>query len=328
MGFEKINKNFTQLKNLSEKFSTDMHYKEDEKAYHIFLYDDSGTEYSTNIYKNSFLENNRVVGVNINQNAIQETDFLDNFKEILDARISLKPKTDDSREYLYTTSRPVGTSTYFTSEGDDNSNYRYIGGGSELHFNHEAGSPITPLYFDCNVLDNSTYVHEGYISYVNCDFDKLSFHFVPRTTSYISAPNTTFNLLNGYLVIPAAGDGTIQLTEVPNLVAVGKNSNGVKNIGFWDAEFNYDTGVFENLRPNLTGEGNWNIFGEEILLYRMIQRIILVGTGEKYLETAEHGAWEHGARLKISYEVNNPDHDMKVAGILVLYREKVGQVTR
>jgi len=325
---ERTKKTFNQLKVLSRKSKKSLQYHEDEKAYHVFLIDDSGIEYSTNIFKSSFLNDNRVIGVNIEENNLIEEDFLNNYKNDLDSHVVSKPKTDDARDYVYTSSRPVGTHTYFTSEGDDISDYKKIGDGTEFYFDHIIGNTEEPLYLDCNVIDNPTYIHEGYISYVDCHFDKLSFHFVPRTTSYIESSNTTFNLYGGYLVIPAAGNGTIQLTETPNLVAVGTDDDGNKLPGYWDAEFNYETGVFDNLRPNAEGQGNWNIFAEEIILYRMLQKVILVGSGEKYLETSEHGAWIHGTRLKVSYNVSPDDHNFKISGILVLYRDKVGLTTR
>lgn len=325
---QKVKKTYADLISLATNKRKQIQYIEDDRAYHVFIVDDAGTVYQANIYKSSFVDKHFIFGVDKTQNLQNETDFLTNYKALADESLTLdNPRTDDKRDYLYTTSRPVGTHTYFTSVGDDVSNYRYIGGGHKLQFEHKIGDGNNFIYFDFNVIDNATYVHEGYLSFIDCNFDQISFHFVPRTTDYIPSTNTFYNLYNGYLIVPAAGDGSIDLTEQPYFVEAGE-TDGVPNPGFWNADFDYNTGQFTNIQPAPLGDGKYNIFAQEIIIYRMLENIILVGSGNQYLETSEHGKLLHGMRLKISYTLNGDDHEFKVSGILVLYRDKVTQTTR
>ena len=329
-----ISRTYDEVKSLSVSKKLNLQFKENSRAYYIFVIDDIGTTYQCIIYKSDFLNSNIVVGIDITNNNINESDFNTNYKNICMQNVSMqKPKTDDNRDYLYTTARPINTHAMFISEGDDISNYRFIGGGSSIEITHKIGDPlIQNLYIDFNIIDNPTYIHEGYLSYKGCTHDRLSFNFVPRITSFVPMSNTTFDLYGGYLIVPAAGNGHIQITETPNLVCVGTNAVGERNPGFWDADFNFDTGVFDNLRPNPYGKGAYNIFGNEIIAYRMLQRIILkdstMGGGEKYLTTNEQGQILHGVRMKCTFEVVGTDHDCSISAILSVFRKNATQTTR
>ena len=331
---DKIKRSFTEIKSLSISKKLNIQFTENERAYYVFVIDESGTIYQTIIFKSLFLEKNTVTGIDLEQNLIDETDFLANYKTIAEQNISSnKPKTDDNRDYIYTTARPVNTHAMFVSEGDDISNYKNIGGGASIEINHIIGNPlIHNHYIDFNIIDNSTFIHEGYLTYKGCLNDRLSFNFVPRLTSFVPMENTTFNLYGGYLIVPAAGNGTIQITEAPNLVCVGTNNVGEVNPGFWDADFNYDNGLFENIRPNPYGQGAYNIFGNEICVYRMLQRIILkdstMGGGEKHLTTDEQGQVLHGFRMKCIFEVIGDDHNCNISAILSVFRRNAGYQTR
>ena len=329
-----ISRTYNEIKNLSVSKKLTLQYKQNERAYYVFVLDDIGTTYQCIIYKQSFLDKNVVIGVNQAQNTINQTDFETNYKSTCDQNVSmLKPKTDDNRDFIYTSARPINCHTVFVGEGDDMSNYKFIGGGSQIELTHKIGDPLVhTLYIDFNIVDNPTYIHEGYITFSGCKTERLSFHFVPRLTSFVPAQNTTFTLVNGFLIVPAPGNGNIQLTEMPNLVCVGTDSNNMPNPGFWDADFNFNTGAFDNLRPNPYGQGAYNIFGNEIIVYRMLQRIPLKGDtngdGKETLTTSEQGQMLHGFRLKCIFEVIGDDHDCEVSSILVLYREKATQLTR
>jgi hypothetical protein len=331
---DKIKKSYSEVKSLSVSKKLNIQYKENSRAYYVFITDEIGTIYQSIIYKSDFLSGNVVVGIDLEQNAIDEDDFVINYKTIADTHLSYeKPKTNDNRDYVYTTARPVNTHTIFVSEGDDLSDYRNIGGGSSIELVHNIGESTTHnLYIDFNVIDNPTYIHEGYISFEGCTRDRLSFHFVPRLTSFVASQNTNFNLYGGYLIVPTAGNGNIQITETPNLVCVGTDSNGNNNPGFWDADFNYQTGVFDNLRPNIYGQGAYNIFGSEIIAYRMLQRLILKDSttkgGEKHLTTDEQGQILHGYRMKCIFEVTGTDHDCFISAILSVFRKHATQRTR
>jgi hypothetical protein len=234
-------------------------------------------------------------------------------------------KTPDDRIFIYQSPRPWGTTTYFTSEGDDTSSYLNIGGGQSFFFKHVAGEINDTIYIDFNVITNSTYIHEGYINYVDCNFDKVCMAIMPAVTSYMETSGTFYTLTEYGIVVPAAGDGNIQLTEIPKLVAAGYNDTGTTNPGYWDADFNISTGTFDNIQPNIYGTGEYNIWGTEIPLSRFLNKLILIGSGQIHLETQEQGQIFHGMRIRVSISPNlDPDHDFQISAILCTYRDKVG----
>jgi UDP-glucose 6-dehydrogenase len=116
--------------------------------------------------------------------------------------------TVDNKLYVKNTARPIGTFSCFSSYGDDISNPHDVGGGSPLNFKHTVGQPSTQyLYADFNVIENKTFLQEGYALWDKAVLDRVIMEVVPQVTVYTSGTNTFFNVYGGYLVVPAAGDG-------------------------------------------------------------------------------------------------------------------------
>jgi len=98
---KKIRKDFSSLKTLASKEKLNFQFNEDKRAYSVFISDESGTSYQSNIYKSSYLEEHRVIGIDTEQNAIDEADFLANYKTAAEESVVQKPKTDSTMALLY-----------------------------------------------------------------------------------------------------------------------------------------------------------------------------------------------------------------------------------
>jgi hypothetical protein len=141
--------------------------------------------------------------------------------ELLAIQQSQQKRTLDDKVWTQESSRPLGTKIYFTSRGDNFNDKNNIGGGDFLKLTHSIGNAVTQdIVIDLNSESNKTYIHEGYVMWENADFDTLSLIIIPCVTTYTAGINTNYNLYGGYIVIPAAGNGTItptniQLVEMP-----------------------------------------------------------------------------------------------------------------
>ena len=336
---------------------------------------------------------------------------------------------DTGKMRVHQTSRQPGTKTFFTGCSDDITDLNDVGGGPSWHSYHKVGDPtLNYVYFDFNSIDNSTWIHEGYITWKNCLFDAVSVDIVPRTVTYeisgigeavftgsglndidttatstldMSYPttyrisidsdgtpdtfrwsknggstwevediaitgglqllehgvsiifnsttghtigdhwdiravpeNTTFNLYGGYLIIPAAYDGNIFVTNDitqchGGLVETTPTDDGIMAPSYWNAEWNSTTKVFENITPAPLGDGKYNMFAAEITLAKFINRLPLLGDGFILLKTSDVEEWAHGWRARFMQETNIDsengftDHDWYVSMYIVLHRAKL-----
>jgi hypothetical protein len=239
--------------------------------------------------------------------------------------MTLFAKTADNKIWVQSTPRPIGTFTSFSSEGDNQSNPLQVGGGQKVMIHHEVGQPLEqPIYLDFNVKENRTFISEGFALFEACSFDEIKLSIVPKVTPYIVGTNTTFNLYGGFLILPAAGDGNIivnpadiQLVEIPFSV---DDPTIRQSPTYWDADYDVLSHTFSNLRPNLTGQGQYNIFGAEIQ-FEVIVRIILLRHGMSSLHTSDIAEFAHGMRAKITFTTHEPDHEWKACVNLTLNRQ-------
>ena len=233
---------------------------------------------------------------------------------------------------VHQTSRQFGTYVYFTGAGDDPLNPKDIGSGERFVFHHKVGDPQQVIeYFDFNTYMNETYIHEAYITWENAKFDYVDLDFVTVSPEISGAANTNFNLHDGYLIVPAAGDGNIQITSDittchGGLFQCKENELGVMPQGFWNADGNIDTARFENITPAPAGDGEFNIFGGELHLARLVNHIPLLGNGFQQLQSSDVDIIPHGLRMKITANTNIEgdieDHDWSLAFMLVLHRTR------
>lgn len=237
------------------------------------------------------------------------------------------PVNFDQRPINHSTPRPRGAYTYFSSADDDHTDPHAVGGSSnvsELFWEHTVGGDNPEVfYLDYNTISNTTFVRQGDIMWKDAVFDYMNFEIVPKTTTYTSGTDTNYDLYGGYLIIPAVGDGTITVQDADRvLVECTMNEFGDYPAGYWDADWNTTTKEFENITPNYTGEGGYNMFAAEVLLHRFMNRRRLLGTSRKDCHTEDVSQLGHNVRLKVSAYTHGTDHDWSGCATMMLYRSK------
>lgn len=236
-----------------------------------------------------------------------------------------EPKDLDGRAIKHNTPRKIGTYTYYTGSGDCTEDALDVGGDDEdlLCGHHEVGQPTTQVtYFEFNTIANETHLYCGSIQWKDALGDHITFEVVPHVTPYTSGSGTNFLLYGGYLILPAAGNGNITVNPANiKLVQCVANEFGVKPAGYWNATFNPSTKLFENLTP-ANGNGDYNIFGAEIVLQRFVNKFQLLGTGNYQLPSNDISQMPHGSRFKTTACTKGADHDWWWVTNVNLFRKK------
>jgi hypothetical protein len=233
---------------------------------------------------------------------------------------------------VHQTSRALGTGTCWTGVGDDPSDPHAIGGGEPFAFEHNTASGTATLtkYIDFNCVNNETWLHEGYITWRNAHFDALTLEMVPRVTTYTASSDTYYNLYGGYMVIPAAGDGTIELTSDitqhdGGLVYMPDDDLGEAPTAFWNADWNTSTKEYENISAAPYGDGRYNMFTVEICLARFLNTAPFLASGFIVLNSSDTDQMGHGMRLKMIFDVvdhHEVEEMVGIACIMCLHRDK------
>jgi hypothetical protein len=227
------------------------------------------------------------------------------------------------------TSRKIGLRIMWTGIGDDASDITKVGNGETFTFDHEIGDTEPMVkYIDFNIIENETWMHEGYMTWSDADMDTLTLQVVPRVATVSGVVGGDKTVYGGYLVIPtASGAGNYEVTS-----DLGDPNGGLFYIpggdldkspnGFWDADWNTTTKRFENVRPNYTQTGRYNIFCYEVVLLNIINQIPLLGSGFICLSSSDTEQMGQGMRIKMIADTNNnvPDHRWCVACILCNHR--------
>jgi len=232
----------------------------------------------------------------------------------------------DGRIVVHQTSRKRGLITYFTGCGDDEMDETNIGsGGQMINAHHLATDMMTQsytVYF--NTIENETHMHEGYLQWKDALNDRMTMEFVPKTTATSAGTNTMYNLYGGYLVVPAAGDGTLDINNMDRvLVGVPLNEEGVQaGAGYWDADWNYTTKEFENITANGSGTGKYNMFTVAVTLERFVNKICMLGSGFIHLSTSDSSMVGHNMGVKFTLAIMGTNHDMWWNSSLTLHRRK------
>ena len=232
---------------------------------------------------------------------------------------------------IHQTSRALGTGTCWMGVGDDCSDPHNVGGGEPMTFEYNTASGTTTLtkYIDYNCVNNETWLHEGYITWKNAHFDTLTLEMVPRVTTYTASSGTYYNLYGGYMVIPAAGDGTIDLTSDitqhdGGLVYMPDNDLGESPTAFWNADWNTSTKEFENITAAPYGDGRYNMFTVEIVLARFLNKAPFLSSGFIVLNSSDTDQLGHGMRLKMIFDIawHHVEESVGIACIMCLHRDK------
>ena len=238
---------------------------------------------------------------------------------ILDAR------TPDNKIIVQQTSRPLDTAIYFTSQSDDTTDPTSVGGGDQLmNISHHIGDPLEQsLYIDFNIKENKTFLHEGYVMWKDASFDSVSMEVVPMVTKNAAGTSTNYNLYGGYLIIPAAGDGTLAVQDNDRVFVENPvNMDGTRDPGFWNADYSTETHTFSNITPAPAGNGIYNMFAVEVPLSRFVNRVLLLNNGFIMLQSAESSEMGQGMRVKLTLQTYNTDHAWSAACILTMHRAR------
>lgn len=230
--------------------------------------------------------------------------------------------------YTQPYTKPTDTYDYFTGRCDDRTTKTTYGTGNKMYVNHMANSGITKheLYFDVNCEENKTYIHNGWVLYNNCLGESITFEIIPEVNPIITGlTGTNYKLYDGYMIIPASGDGDIDLADPNNLKPLECLVSQVtkqKYPGYWDADWDSVNQKWINLQPNANGTGNFNLIadiGADIVLDRFANAITLVGSGKYFTNTFSTAQLGVGFRIKITIETDDT-HDFQIAVNLFLAR--------
>ena len=261
-------------------------------------------------------------------------DFVNNYKPTIDSILPTESGlVDGSRIITHSTARPIGTISHFTCRSDDVADMSKVGGevpeNKKAKWTHTAGSGTGPAnadtcYIDFNTMENETYIREGvFISWKDALNDELMVKMVPKVTNYTAGTNTFYNLYGGYLIIPAAGDGTINVApQDMMLVEMPPNEFGIRSAGFWNADYNSTTKLFENITAAPFGNGVYNMFGLEVVLECFGNGIPLLGDGCIRIPTDDASRITQNIRLVASAITYGTDHTWYGNACISMYRKK------
>ena len=251
--------------------------------------------------------------------------------EVVDSIPAQEPRDSSGKLRVHQTSRKLGTVMYWTGVGDDTSQPLSVGGGSKTILQHNVGDAVPEVtYIDINSVENVTYLHEGYITWKDTYFDTISLEIVPTVTSTITSSGTNYNLYNGYLIVPAAGDGYIDIASditINNggLVYMPDDDLGNPPTAFWNAEWDINSKSYINITPAPYGNGRYNMFSIEVTLAKFINKIPLLGSGFIPLNSSDTDRLGSGMRIKITGNTEKElveDHSWSMASILCMHRER------
>jgi hypothetical protein len=236
--------------------------------------------------------------------------------------------TMDDKQWVQGTSRPFGTVTCFTSRGDATSDSTVlstdVGTGEFLKISHHVGDGTCQnVIADLNVIENRTYVHEGYIIWSGADFDSMTVEIIPQVTEVTPGSNTYFNLYGPY-ILPAAGDGNVNLAGNPKLVEMPPSwDTGLRAPGYWNAPYDITTHTFGDLTACPDGSGIYNLFAAEIPMARFGNDLLAIGNGALRMQSEDVHSIGHGMRFKLIANTDGTaDHEWKAGFIITLNREK------
>lgn len=220
----------------------------------------------------------------------------------------------------------------WTGIGDDTSDITKVGGGAPLIFHHEIDD-VEPMvaYIDFNIIENETWIHEGYMTWKDACLDTLTLQMVPRTVTVSGVVGGDKTVYGGYLIVPTvSGTGDVEVVEdltnpSTGLVYMPNNDLDEAPTAYWDADYNTTTHKFENIRPNYSGTGRYNIFTYEIIFAEFVRQIPFLSSGFLPLNSSDVDQIGQGMRLKMIADTSmtcSGDHEWCVACIMCLHRER------
>jgi hypothetical protein len=199
-----------------------------------------------------------------------------------------------------------------------------------FEFTAVSGVGTMSKYIDFNIAENETWLHEGYLTWYNCHFDKLTLKLVPRVTGTTVTSGTNYALYGGYLVVPTfPGTGTIDITSditspTGGLVYMPDDDLGNAPTAFWNADWNSTTKEYENISAAPNGDGRYNMFAVEVTLAEFISQIPFLDHGFIAMNSSDTDQIGQGMRLKMVLEPGTHfvEEIVGVACIICLHRER------
>lgn len=320
-----------------------LQYEETEKNYQLKAIEGRRVWVHT-IWKSEYLADHTVVGINPTQEAADQTDFEASYMQPADAEPPTREADPEGKVFVHQSPTPVGATTYFTSSADDPSDPHAVGGGVSLLLQHTIGDGDVALDANFNPANNKTWLYSGYAIWEGAQWDSVSMgvHAYGSTTQ--AGASTLYNTLNfpghpwhGKLVVPAAGDGTLDVT-VPKLIGFYPTPyEAASQPRYWNATWNVATKQYDDVTAAPNGDGEFNMFTEEMELFRFVNHIILNGSNSTPWIFQSHDTQRlgDGMFLRITPVTNiegggtttGPpglisDHDWSVGVTLIMHREK------
>lgn len=241
---------------------------------------------------------------------------------------------------IHQTSRPIGTKIHFTSRGDHIDYVTDVGGGEQMRFDHHIGDPVDQIsYIDFNLIENKSFIHEGYINWMGAKFDTITLDIVPIVTPIEAAADTPYFVhpAEPYIILPkelAGGvsnyDVTSDLTQ-PRGGLIYMPQAGDVQFGrppaYWNADYNLTTHLFENISPAPNGDGEYNMFTVEFTMSRFANEIILMGNNSQLLKTSDTEELGQGMRIRLTSHTSitgesEPDHEWSAGCVLTMHRTR------
>lgn len=283
---------------------------------YIFMKVNNATIASTNTFKLDW----------VHFQSLDQVDISNTFSSTPVKTDTVTPKRADGVPFSSTTPRPVGTYTYFSSQGDNSADQSSIAGGTKLKFRHAIGESLTGTqYFDINSIINETHINTATVQWNKADQDFIEGDIVPQVTEVTDQTGGNFTVISGIVIAtpPGYGNKNVNLSTA-KLVEMVPNEFGVTPSGFWDATYNTTTKVFDNITFNATGYGQFNIFATEIVLFRFIPCFCMEANGLYEVPSKDTSRLGHNMRIKTIWSTTTEidDHAWSSSVSLVLYRKK------
>lgn len=284
------------------------------------------------VWKSSYLATRTVEGVDVSQEATDQADFEANHKTAAETEPPTQEATRDGKMSVHSTPAPVGATTYFTGVGDDPSDKASVGGGQKMLIDHKVSEGDNNLDVHFNMAANKTYLHSGYVIWAGAVQDTISLYVMAYGSTNAAGANTNFTTLafpghpwDGKLILSAAGDGDLDVTA-PVLVGFHASENKDESDRpprYWNATWNPATKVYDNLAAAPAGDGEFNMFTEDMSLFCFAREIILEGDNYTPWAFQSHDSQRlgDGMFLRMIPATGGTDHAWRCMTTLIMHRE-------
>jgi len=326
-------KDYDNFKSLIAKKGLTMQVEESEKYYLLKAIEGRRVWVHT-VWKSSYLAGRQVAGVSPTQELANQSDFESDHKAAAETDPPTMEVNRDGKLFVHQTPTPIGATSYVTSEGDDYSNRSSVGGGQKLAVNHVSGGGDNVVDIDFNCAGNKTWIYSGFASWKDTQQDTMSLSVLTRKSTTSSSSGTNYSTLNypghpwdGKLILPAAGDGDLAVT-VPVLVGFypGASNNKENDVPcYWNATWNPATKQYDSITPAPAGDGEFNMFTDEITLFRFVNNIIFDGTNSYpwSMDSRDSQQLGDGMFIRLTPITNTAsgDHNWSACVSLFMHRE-------